>query len=816
MLSKSACLRRFPRFFALKIIAFFLVLLFLGAFVAAPLWGQTPRSSLRRAPAAKAPARPNRTNKTGPQGDSQENLQTELDKRLAVLRAAFQTGDPQAIRSANMQVLAFGLRQMAELRMVEGSFPQAIELYRQSIQFEDVPKSHVRLALADLQVKKPDDAMEETQKAIFSTPQDAVAWRLQGSAWMQRKDYKKAAEALARSLKLKGDPETAYNLALCFLADHEKDKAKLVFDDILRNVGDTGEAHVTVGRAYRDQNYPDDAAREFRRAIALDPKTPHAHYFLGLLLLMNNQWNPTQEIRDLLNAEIKLYPQDYVSNYLVGMFAAGDKKYDESDRYLGVAASGFPDWPEPPLYMGLNAYGRGDYKAAEALLRKAIELTGADESRGDYQIRRGYIALGRILLQTDRKPEAAKYFEKSRKLLQDALAFSQQTVSNTIASQGGEVGMGAVMPLVAKKLEQQAVSDVYFGDPADQVGAAALAKLTPEEKQQAQDEEKYLRQILGSGFNDLGTSEARQQQFDSAFQHFQQAERWNPEIPGLGRNLGVAAFKVGNYREATNALSKQLAANPTDASVRAMLGISQFSSNQFADAAKTFDPLGDVAMSEPGIAYPWAASLARTGQTSRAGEILAHLEQQQVSPDTLFLIGQTWSELGDYPHAIRTFHRALEGNPTLPKAHYSAGLASINLGKPAEAEIEFQAELKQNPADNDAKYHLAYAYLQDNQADQALPLLENVVVAEPTHADAQYQLGKLMFEKGKVDEAVQFLERAEKLSPEKDYIHYQLQAAYRKESRPQDADRELELYKETKARNRERTMPQMNQPQPNP
>ena len=35
-------------------------------------------------------------------------------------------------------------------------------------------------------------------------------------------------------------------------------------------------------------------------------------------------------------------------------------------------------------------------------------------------------------------------------------------------------------------------------------------------------------------------------------------------------------------------------------------------------------------------------------------------------------------------------------------------------------------------------------------------------------------------------------------------MHYQLQAAYRKESRVVDADRELEIYKELKAKQRDR------------
>jgi hypothetical protein len=51
------------------------------------------------------------------------------------------------------------------------------------------------------------------------------------------------------------------------------------------------------------------------------------------------------------------------------------------------------------------------------------------------------------------------------------------------------------------------------------------------------------------------------------------------------------------------------------------------------------------------------------------------------------------------------------------------------------------------------------------------------------------------------------LEIAARELPQNDYVHYQLQAAYRKDSRIAEADRELQIYKELKARNRESTVP---------
>ena len=63
---------------------------------------------------------------------------------------------------------------------------------------------------------------------------------------------------------------------------------------------------------------------------------------------------------------------------------------------------------------------------------------------------------------------------------------------------------------------------------------------------------------------------------------------------------------------------------------------------------------------------------------------------------------------------------------------------------------------------------------------------------------------KILLDRGQVADAVKYLEAAARLEPQTDYLHYQLQAAYRKENRIADADRELQIYSQIKAASRER------------
>jgi tetratricopeptide (TPR) repeat protein len=211
-------------------------------------------------------------------------------------------------------------------------------------------------------------------------------------------------------------------------------------------------------------------------------------------------------------------------------------------------------------------------------------------------------------------------------------------------------------------------------------------------------------------------------------------------------------------------------------------------------------------MEDATVGYAWSAALAKTGDMKQAATVLRKFESARTLPsDTQLLVGQLWTEIGDYQRAVATLHQALQQNPSLPKAHFYAGLAELRAEHWADSAKEFEAELKLAPGDLDAKYNLGFVELQQGKSADAEKLFTEVIAADSNYANAQYQLGKMLLDHGKVDEAIGHLEIAANVMPQVDYVHYQLQAAYRKDSRTADADRELEIYKKLKAREREQS-----------
>ena len=672
----------------------------------------------------------------------------ELPARMQAASAAQQTGDATKIAAANRRLIAVGLRALAELRLAQGDTKQAIDLYQRSIAFEETPQAHTSLALAYMRARRIDDALAEIEPITKADPQNGDAWNVQGRLLMDKKSYGPAAEALARSLQLQGNPLVAYALATAFLDLNDTDNANVIFKQITDAAGDSAGAHIMVGRAYQNANKIDDAVREFNRAAAIDAKGSRAHYFIGLLYLSQNEWVATPAARQQFTEEVKINPQDFFGNFFLGYIDNADKLYDDSDRYLKTAALDKPDWPEPYLYMGLNAFARHDNQHAEELLRKAIALTGDDTSRNNYQIRRAYYVLGRICYQTDRKEEASKYTKIFSDMQEktDEMSKANSPANKTTGTMGS--GMSA-MPSVP-------TSAVI--DPGAQSGDAT-PQLTAQQKTEVVQAEQRVNVILGNAYNDLGTSEARQKHYSEALANFQQAERWNPAIPHLMRNVGFAAFRAGQHSEAARALKIAQQQEPGDKMIPPMLAMSLFSIDQYAEAAKAFAQMGDGVYGDPRVAFAYATSLAHSGQSDQAAAVVARMAQQQQTPEGMLLVGEAYSEVGNQQQALATFQKALQANPSLPRGHYYAGLSQLKLKQPTAAIAEFEAELKLNPND----------------------------------AEAQYQLGKTLLEQGKPKDALPHLEAAEKIVPNLDGLHAQLAIAYRKLGRSADSEREAKL-----------------------
>jgi tetratricopeptide (TPR) repeat protein len=441
----------------------------------------------------------------------------------------------------------------------------------------------------------------------------------------------------------------------------------------------------------------------------------------------------------------------------------------------------FEDVPGGRLDLALAYLSAG---RADQALSQATDVLVADPQNA-----RAWRVQGQVWMSKGNNGQAATSLQKSAAL--QASAETSRLLRIALARTGKEGHP-------QHKLEDSAIR-------APKIAAAEL-----------QIRERRLRRILGGALNDLGTAEARQEQFSLALAHFHEAERWQADTPGLLRNIGMAASRTGDYAEAARALRPALAADPKDEIARSMLGMALFATRSYDEAARTFAVSGNSLLERPELMYAWAESLVKLNRYEEAAALLDKLEGQPLSTGTQMLVAQAWSEMGNYPRTVRLCQRVLQANPKLAEAHYLAGLALIHEDRPTEAAAEFRAELQQAPTDTEAEYHLAFVLFQLSQEPEAVRLLHDVLARNPDHPDANYELGKALLNAGKTAEAIPYLEAAARLKPDLDAVHYQLQSAYRSVGRKADADREANIYRAMKNKSRNISLPAPRQEQSAP
>jgi len=590
---------------------------------------------------------------------------------------ARKTGDPAAISRTTQLVIALGLAQMARFRLDQKAYEDAARLCLYSLQFEDTPETRVEIAIVNLYAKKSSDAVRQATTATEMDPQNALAWTIKGESLLQSEDYSGAAAALNKAIELKPDTESMYALGMAQLGMDEKQEAADTFNEMLARTGDFGWSRVLIGRAYHEQKMTKEATTEFQNALRIDPRTPNGHYFWALTLLQANRWIPTSEVRSHLHEELKLNPRHFLANYWLGYFASNERNYEDSDRYLKLAAEINPSQPEIWMFLGLNAQRRTANWADETYFRKAIALAKNLDPKEHLAIRRAYFALGRMLVSSGRKRDGEEFLQKAQELELQVMAESQS--KRGLMKAKDSAGMsGTAAPDIPETGDRNgfpAPSEhglIGGEEPPLTLRFAATSLQDP-----VGETEKRLHSILGSALNDLATAEALQEKYDLALKHYREAASWDSRIPGLQRNLGLALFFAGQTGEAIRLLRKVITETPDDGHARAALGLAYYATKDFAKAAQTIAPIADHAVQDPQLGVAWAESLAKTGSKKAAVRALQSLDRPgaNLSTENLIQFGKLWQELGESERAAQLFRRALAIDPENSDAKCALHLA---------------------------------------------------------------------------------------------------------------------------------------------
>jgi tetratricopeptide (TPR) repeat protein len=280
------------------------------------------------------------------------------------------------------------------------------------------------------------------------------------------------------------------------------------------------DIHLSKGyEAIKSERY-DDAVREFRAALALDPSlVERAQFPLAVALFELHRHSEARQELESVRRKVGDHPNVL---YYLGRLEIEERNFPAAIRDLNNAATK-PPFPDTAYYLGFAYFEQHDLWAAEKWLKAAVRINARDV-RAPYQ-------LGLVYRELGRQQDAKKWLAISGKLRQR------------------DQREGALKLECADKLNQglreeahKICEQLYDADNAD--------KLTS-----------------------LGTIYAQHRDLEAALKPFQRAAELSPQSPQVQYNLALAYFELNQFDKARSPLATALQRWPDLFQLNALYGV---------------------------------------------------------------------------------------------------------------------------------------------------------------------------------------------------------------------------------------------------
>jgi tetratricopeptide (TPR) repeat protein len=286
-----------------------------------------------------------------------------------------------------------------------------------------------------------------------------------------------------------------------------------------------------------------------------------------------------------------------------------------------------------------------------------------------------------------------------------------------------------------------------------------------------------------------------QGRLDDAIARLSALQQKMPSRPEIGRELGIAYYRKGDFLHAATLLQDAFTGHPEDTDVAQLLGLAYYMSGRPAAAIA---PLERLRVSNPGAnidaAYVLSLCYALNREFDKARSAFASL--YGVPPDSAaahVIFAAMLVRQGLDPIAEQEARAALILNANIPLGHFVLGEVAMYRAEYEKAIGEFREEIHLNPAfapartrAADAESHLARPLEAEMESERSMWL-------DATTSEPLIVLAKTLLGQGRNEQAEATLMRALALDANSYTAHFLLGQTYRQLGKMGMADREFKL-----------------------
>lgn len=649
-------------------------------------------------------------------------------------------------------------------------------------------------------------------------------------ALLQQGNLQRAEERLQEELRQNPSRPEGYGLlGLVYTAEKNYADALAAFQQGLKLDPKSTGIRNDMGNLYVLQGNLDQAEKEFREVLRLNPADPDGNYNLGLVLLARQH-----------PADAALYFQRVHPSTIASRFNL-TKAYLES----GKTAAGLQSAKElsaqnkdnVQLHFTLgvllatekqNHAAQFELEQAEALQPQAFEIL---HNLGGIYLQNGQLAKAEVMLQRALKlqPDSAEtlyllgqvYTQESKPV--DAL--DQLVRAHKLAPENTDVIYSLARVSMSQNYYEDSIPLLESGlklapQRTDLHAALGESYFMSGKVDKAIEEFKHLIELDPSArsYAFLGLCYRQLGRFDEARKYFEQGLKQDPHNGACLFNMGYIEERQGNHAEAEHYFQKALRVSPDQADALLELANLRISQKKFEEAEELLRKFIRVARS-PAPGYYRLAMVERSLHQSEAAqrdlnvfqtlsknastgpypyqhlfdyldnrsnlsgkqkaeldltELANQIQKNPDQPENLYLLAEGYLKLGKVDDARKAVAQIdqLSGGDFRTETGVGVLLARYHLYD--DAIQHFQAALKANPDSDDVKFNLANAYFRQRQYAQALDIAQQVS-AKGQQDDAYLSLvGDIKAHLGQAAEAEQIFRSAIRRNPDNDQYYLSL------------------------------------------
>src|ERR1051326_7310035 len=304
-----------------------------------------------------------------PQGDL-------FRKHYEAANAYHRAGNFKAAEAEFKVILGEAYERLGKIYSAEGNYPASVNAFENpGTMRPDSTHALIDLSIAYFHVEQYSKGIEPLQRVLVTDMKNPTAHHMLGKSYFMMGEFDKAGRELQEAHKLTpSDYDIEYTLGLCYLKQKNVAQAKQLYEGMADRMGNRPALRVLIGRAYRETGFLAESIEEFKKAIALDPKFPRVHYYLGLTYLYKDGAARIPDATEEFKIELGANPDEYFANFYLGILYIMDRKFEPAIALLEKATQKQPNNPDPYFHLGQAYQGAGRHKEAIEVLRKTIAL----------------------------------------------------------------------------------------------------------------------------------------------------------------------------------------------------------------------------------------------------------------------------------------------------------------------------------------------------------------------------------------------------------------------------------------------------------